>query len=90
MGSQMCSFDGEEKKCTIFGNKIIASHRELGRPIIQILLIFAILYFLKPYFKTGLFPIAGLGIFLASQPELFEDFRRFLNTMLFNLKHKKA
>ena len=90
LGSQMCSFDGEDKICTIFGKKINGWQREIGRSILQLLLVFAILYYIKPYFKTGLFPIVGLGIFLVSQPELFEDFRRFINTMLFNLKHKNA
>jgi hypothetical protein len=87
MGPQICSFDGEEKKCNIFGKNIPAWLREISRSLLQLCVLFLVLFLAKSYFKATLFPICGLGIFLASQPDLYEDFRRFVNSILFMIKH---
>lgn len=87
MGPQICSFDGNEKKCNIFGKNIPAWARELSRALIQLCILFAILILAKSHFKTTLYPICGVGIFLASQPDLYEDFRRLINSILFMIKH---
>jgi hypothetical protein len=87
MGPQICSFDGEEKKCNILGKNIPAWVRELSRSVLQLVVFFLILFLAKTYFKASLFPICGLGILIATQPDLYEDFRRFINSILFMIKY---
>jgi hypothetical protein len=87
MGPQICSFDGNEKKCNIFGKNIPAWAREIARSLLQLGVLFLILFLAKSYFRATLFPIGGLAIFIATQPDLYEDFRRFINSILFIIKH---
>ena len=88
-GSQICSFDGETKKCVIFGQSIAAWVRELGRVLIQLILLFTVIFFLKSQFKASLYPILGLILFIVSQQEMIDDFRRFVTSLLFMMKHGK-
>jgi hypothetical protein len=87
IGSQNCSFDGKERVCNIAGSKIPAYGREALRSLLQLLVVFLILRAFSTYFKNTLYPIFGLGIFLYSQTDLFEDFRRLINSFLFMIKH---
>ena len=87
VGSQNCSFDGKERICTIAGSKIPAYAREALRSLLQLLVIFLVLRAFSAYFKNTLYPIFGLGIFLYSQTDLFEDFRRLINSFLFMIKY---
>lgn len=87
VGPQSCSFDGTQKVCTVFNKTVPAYLRELARSLIQIIVVFFIIKYFSIYFKSSVFPVTGLSIFLLSQPELFEDFRRFLNSLIFLIKH---
>jgi hypothetical protein len=87
IGSQHCSFDGKERVCNIAGSKIPAYGREALRSLLQLLAIFLTLKYFSTQFKNTLFPIFGLGIFIYSQTDLFEDFRRLINSLLFIIKH---
>lgn len=87
IGSQHCSFNGTDKICTIFGKTMPSLLREGGRSIIQMLVLFFTLKYFSSYFKSTVYPVAGVTIFILSQPELFEDFRRFVNSLLFIIKH---
>ena len=87
LGSQNCSFDGKEKICNIGGTEIPAYAREAGRSILQILIVFLTIRYFSSYFKSTVFPVFGLGVFLYSQTDLQEDFRRLINSLLFMIKH---
>jgi hypothetical protein len=87
VGSQNCSFNGTDKICSIFGQTMPSLFREGGRSIIQMLVLFFTLKYFSNYFKSTVYPVAGVTIFILSQPELFEDFRRFVNSLLFIIKH---
>ena len=87
MGPQICSFDGQEKKCNVFGKNIPAWIREITRALLQLCVLFLVLFLAKSYFKATLFPISGLAIFIATQPDLYEDLRRFINSILFIIKY---
>jgi len=86
-GPQLCSFNGTEKTCTVAGQTVPSIVREFGRSIIQIVLLFFTIKYFSTYFRATVYPIAGLLIFCLSQPELFEDFRRFINSVFFMIKH---
>lgn len=83
-GSQHCSFNGTDKVCVILGKTVPSYAREAGRSLMQLLVLFFILKYFTSYFKSQ---AAGVAIFILSQPELFEDFRRFINSLLFIIKH---
>lgn len=86
-GSQNCTFDGKEKVCTVGGITMPAYAREAGRSIFQILVILFTIRYFTTYFRATVFPVFGLGVFLYSQPDLLEDFRRLINSLLFIIKH---
>ena len=87
VGSQYCSFNATNKVCTIFGQTFPSSIRELGRSVVQMFVLFFLLKYFSSYFKSTVYPVAGVAIFILSQPELFEDFRRFVNSLLFIIKY---
>jgi len=87
IGSQSCTFDGTQKICNVAGNTVPAYLREGGRTLLQILIVFLLLRYFSSYFRSSLFPVFGLGVFIYSQPDLQEDFRRFINSILFMIKH---
>ena len=86
-GPQLCSFNGTAKTCNIGGQTFPSFARELGRSLLQLTVLFFTIRYFSIYFKSSVFPIVGLSIFCFSQPELFEDFRRFINSLLFMIKH---
>jgi len=87
IGSQYCSFNGTSKVCTIGGQAVPSYVREAGRSLVQLIGLFFILKYFSSYFKGTIYPAAGITIFILSQSELFEDFRRFINSLLFMIKH---
>lgn len=87
IGSQNCTFDGKEKVCDIAGQTIPSYAREAGRAILQFLIIYMTMRYFSAYFRPSLFPVFGLGVFLYSQTDLIEDFRRFINSLLFIIKY---
>jgi heme/copper-type cytochrome/quinol oxidase subunit 4 len=96
IGSQYCSFKETEHKCLIIGTnkEIPAIGRELGRTIIQlILLVILAVVILKMaptycrHLHSSLVGVVGVVAFMCTQSDLFEDFRRFNNSLIFKLKH---
>jgi hypothetical protein len=87
IGSQNCSFDGVNKVCSIAGQKVPSYVREFGRSFFQLVLVFLVLKYVSAYFKNTIYPVAGITIFILAQSDLFEDFRRFINSLLFMIKH---
>ena len=94
-GSQHCSFKDGETRCTILKSDVPSAVREAGRFIVQLSLIIAVVVgfgkMLPVYFtlltKTPL-GMLGLSLFVATQSDLMEDFRRLLNGLLFAIKNK--
>jgi hypothetical protein len=95
MGAQHCSFKETEHKCIILGQtNISAIFRELGRAILQCTLLIILVYILREYASvyskqlyTTLGGVVAIVIFMNTQSDLFEDFRRFNNGLLFRIKH---
>jgi len=97
IGPQYCSFKDTEHKCVIIGTnkEIPAIGRELGRTIIQIILLVILVFALQKVAPTycrhlhnTLAGVVGVVAFMLTQSDLFEDFRRFNNSLIFKLKHK--
>lgn len=94
-GSQHCSYKDGDTKCTIFQAEIHGWLRELLRFTLQlgvvIGLVFAFVAVAPTYAgATGRLPlgIIGASLFVATQSDLMEDFRRLLNGLLFRLKNR--
>jgi len=98
MGPQHCSFKETEHKCVILGEKHVpAIFRELGRVVLQSILLVILVYILQKYafvyskqLYTSLIGVIAIIIFMNTQTDLFEDFRRFNNSLLFRIKHNYA
>jgi len=94
-GSQYCSFKDGETRCTILKSDVPSAVRESGRFVVQLSLIIAVVVgFSKvlPVYsglltKTPL-GVLGTALFIATQSDLMEDFRRLLNGLLFAIKNK--
>ena len=94
MGSQYCSFNKTAYTCVINQIQIQEWVRALLRIILQlglILLGFILLernsFSIMNSMYTSLFGIIGLNLFFTVQPDLFSDFRRFFNGLVFSLKY---
>jgi hypothetical protein len=94
MGSQFCSLNKTEYKCIIHGIHVTQWQREIVRFVAQLGLIMSAILFVQ-YFSpslvyplyTSLFGIIGLILCFIVQTDLFIDFRRFFNGIVFSLKH---
>ena len=91
IGSQHCSFTETEFVCTIAGTTMPAWIRELVRFLIQIVVLSLLFLFIKPYIHGDLtfIGVIGCGGFMMTQSGLFEDFRRFINSIIFLAKYHK-
>lgn len=94
MGSQYCSFNKTAYSCVINQIQIQEWVRALARIILQLGLILTVFVLLERNsfsimnsMYTSLFGILGLNLFFTVQPDLFSDFRRFFNGLVFSLKH---
>lgn len=97
IGPQYCSFKETEHKCVIIGThtEIPAIARELGRSIIQLILLVLLVFVMQKvaptycrHLHSTLAGVVGVTAFMYTQSDLFEDFRRFNNSLIFKLKHK--
>jgi len=94
IGSQFCTLNKTEYICVIHGFHIQQWQREAVRFIFQLGLImcaFMLLHkinsaLITPIFSS-LFGLSGLIMFFIVQPDLFSDFRRFFNGLIFSIKH---
>ena len=94
LGVQTCSFKDGETKCKVYGQTITGLTRELLRVIFQLIHILLALYFIEylaSYTRgiTSPVGIMGLAAFIMAQPDLFEDIRRLINSLLFKIKYDK-
>ena len=91
IGSQHCSFTETEFTCTIAGKKMPAWVRELSRFILQISVLIIFIVLLKSHIRgyESFIGILGSGAFMMTQSGLFEDFRRFINSIIFLAKYHK-
>jgi hypothetical protein len=91
IGVQHCSFKDAETKCIIAGQTLSAPVREFTRVLVQLLVILALYYltytYAPTYMATGTMGILGLSSFIFTQNNLYEDFRRMINSILFKIKH---
>ena len=94
MGSQYCSFNKTAYTCVINQIHIQEWVRALLRIILQLGLMLSIFVLLERNsfsimnsMYTSLFGIIGLNLFFTVQPDLFSDFRRFFNGLVFSLKY---
>ena len=94
MGSQYCSLNKTEYICSLHGIRIQQWQRELMRFVLQLSLIMCAFIFLQhftystisPMYST-LFGNIGLILLFMVQGDLFSDFRRFWNGLVFSIKH---
>jgi len=94
-GSQYCSFKDFQNVCKFsHGLEMPSIYRELGRSVLQliiiIILVFAIQKLVPSYYRqlyTTFAGIVAIIAFMHTQGDLFEDFRRFNNSVLFKIKH---
>jgi hypothetical protein len=94
MGSQFCHFDQTTYVCNIHGIRTEQWIRETVRSGLQLGLIMCLLLFIQSTYPsissslyTSLFGITGLILLFVSQSDLFSDFRRLVNGLVFSLKH---
>lgn len=95
MGSQFCSLNSNsEYVCSIRGVKFPQWEREFIRTFLQFSLIMcAIIYLLNNNaglvtpLQTSLFGLSGVILFWLAQPDLFSDFRRLCNGLVFTVKY---
>ena len=94
-GSQHCSYKDGDTKCTIFQAEIHGWIRELVRFALQLGVVIGIAFAftaLAPAYAAamgrGPLGIIGASLFIATQSDLMEDFRRLLNGLLFRLKNR--
>jgi hypothetical protein len=94
MGSQFCSYDDNEYKCNIHGIRTKQWQRETVRCILQFGLIMCALLLIQntsplliiPIY-TSLVGVTGIILLFLVQTDLFIDFRRLCNGLVFALKH---
>jgi len=91
-GSQYCSYKDGETRCTIMNSDVPAQARELGRFVLQLTVVISlVLWFASTAYASQLrTPIGGIGLtlFMLTQSDLREDFRRFMNGLLFAIKNR--
>jgi len=94
LGTQFCLIKETDYVCTIHGIEIKQWQRELGRLILQLGLIMCAFVLLQNYnsalmtpMYTSLFGSIGLVLFFASQQDVFSDFRRLCNGIVFRAKY---
>ena len=94
MGSQYCNFNKTTYTCIIHKLHVQEWVREIVRISLQLSLILCAFTILERNnfsvinsMYTSFFGIIGLILFFIVQPDLFSDFRRFFNGLLFSLKH---
>lgn len=95
MGSQFCSLNSNsEYVCSIRGVKFPQWEREFIRTFLQFgLIMCAIIYLLNNNaglvtpLQTSLFGLSGVILFWLAQPDLFSDFRRLCNGLVFTVKY---
>lgn len=95
MGSQFCSLNSyNDYTCNIHGVKFPQWEREFIRTFLQFGLIMCALIYLLNYnsslltlLQTSLFGLSGLVLFWLAQPDLFTDFRRLCNGLVFTVKY---
>lgn len=95
MGSQFCSLNSNsEYICSIRGVKFPQWEREFIRTFLQFgLIMCSIIYLLNNNaglvtpLQTSLFGLSGVILFWLAQPDLFSDFRRLCNGLVFTVKY---
>ena len=94
MGTQFCSLNKTEYICVIYGIQLQQWLRELLRFIFQFGLILCALILLHKFnhslmahMCSSFVGLIGLILFFIVQPDLFSDFRRFFNGLVFSIKH---
>jgi hypothetical protein len=94
MGTQYCSLNKTEYTCLIHGIRIEQWQREVVRFILQLSLILCALLLLHKFAGStinhmylSLFGNIGLILLFIVQVDLFSDFRRFCNGLVFSIKH---
>ena len=95
MGAQFCSLNSYNNYiCNIHGVKFPQWEREFIRTFLQFGLIMCALIYLLNYnsslltlLQTSLFGLSGLVLFWLAQPDLFSDFRRLCNGLVFTVKY---
>ena len=95
MGSQFCSLNSyNDYTCNIRGVMFPQWEREFIRTFLQFGLIMCALIYLLNYnsslltlLQTSLFGLSGLVLFWLAQPDLFTDFRRLCNGLVFTVKY---
>lgn len=95
MGAQYCSLNGNsEYKCSIHGINFPQWEREFIRTFLQFgLIMCAIIYLvnnnglLLAPLQSSLFGLSGVILFWFAQPDLFSDFRRLCNGLVFTVKY---
>ena len=95
MGSQYCSVNNNsEYVCSIRGIKFPQWEREIIRTFLQFgLIMCAIIYLLNNNglllapLQSSLFGLSGVALFWLAQPDLFSDFRRLWNSLVFTVKY---
>ena len=92
VGSQHCSYKDGEKRCTILKSDVPALVRESGRFVVQLAIVICLVLGLATtsYANQLRTPIGSLGLilFMLTQSDLMEDFRRFMNGLLFIIKNR--
>lgn len=94
MGSQFCTLNKTEYTCNIHGFKCEQWQREAVRFILQLGLIMCLLILFQTYNNSLVFPmynslfgVIGLILMFIVQVDLFSDFRRLCNGLVFSIKH---
>jgi hypothetical protein len=95
MGAQYCSLNSNsEYVCSIRGVKFPQWEREFIRTVLQFGLIMCAIIFLVNNnglllapLHTSLFGLSGIVMFWLAQPDLFSDFRRLCNGLVFTVKY---
>jgi hypothetical protein len=95
IGTQHCSYKDGDTKCTIFHIELHGWLRELLRFTLQLGLVLGLVFAfgaVSPGYANmmGRSPLGlvGAALFVATQSDLMEDFRRLLNGLLFRLKNR--
>jgi hypothetical protein len=94
LGLQFCSLNKTEYVCNIHGLEIKQWQREAVRLFVQFGLIMCAFILLQNYnskittpLYSSLLGVTGLVLFFITQQDLFSDFRRLCNGIVFTVKH---
>lgn len=87
IGPQHCSFDEGEKNCTINSISFKTWQRELLRFLIQIVIGFGVFILLQKFISKQIYLDLSLILFFLCQTYLFDDFRRLIANILFDLTY---